>query len=367
MNKKIAPLLFLPFLLLTGCGNAESNTKAVFGFGDLSYVEYLPRTNSEIESSLSNKEDFLLVIYLQGCGCWTDFENKVLNKYISNYHIPVYAIESKSVTSTFGGLLTSSEIKDTPILGIYENGVLKKKAAYSSSNEMFKIYSAFEDWMDESIILPRQYYIDKSTFDTMLQGTEPFIVYYSLKGCPDCGLLDKLFLEDYMSKQDMAKRIYVVETYTEGFRLVDGVYDKPHWQEVKDTYGLSNAKNTLFGYNTGYVPTLQYIVPDGTDHLVTNDISPIIKDMFVSNNDAIAKDKNGNVVFSSTYFTTERMSAIKYGAGLSALDTITLKASDYVSGEDDEGNPVIEINSEETVKYYFPFAQAFLETYLPLI
>ena len=122
---------------------------------------------------------------------------------------------------------------------------------------------------------PYGYNINLTQLNTLLKGDEKFILNWSLAVCPDCKTFDHTLLKEYLkaNPKDKSTPLYIIETLSEGLRLVDGVSNSAHWSMQKDVYGLSDTLNTEYGYATGFVPTLQVITPDGHDYVAGRAIS----------------------------------------------------------------------------------------------
>lgn len=128
-------------------------------------------------------------------------------------------------------------------------------------------------------------YINLDELNTLLKGSKPFILMWTMDGCPDCYAVLTKFKENYVKADFKAKMpLYLIETIA--WRMPG---NENLWQTIKDTYGLSNTFNKALGYSTGYVPSFQVITPDGSDHLSTNTVSVIITDMFVFQNEFVTR------------------------------------------------------------------------------
>lgn len=140
-------------------------------------------------------------------------------------------------------------------------------------------------------------YITLTELNRKLRGKTPFLLMWTLDGCPDCYAVLHKFLPPYLDttfKQTMP--LYLIET--KAWRVPGA---EKTWESIKDTYGLSNKLNIKSGYSTGFVPSFQVIVPDGTDHVATNRVSAIIHDMFVFQNEFVTK-RRFSYFISESYF-----------------------------------------------------------------
>lgn len=260
----------------------------------------------DVDDMIVDKQNFILVSYADyTCSCWSTFRDFVLAPYISDTNIPIYAIASNLLAGDYRGLPINRGQTNTPVIGVYEEGVYKFGLAYNEDSSVFTQKDKFTSWLERYILKPVMKYIPLSHLNTLLEGTDPFIVYWSLSVCPDCHALDRNFLPGFLKEHKGAQKLplYVIETYEMRVNTPE------LWTEIKNNYGLSELKNTVSGYGTGYVPGLQVIHPDGTNYLASGDISPIITDMFVFQNEFV--EKVGDVYkISNSYFNGVR--AVKY-------------------------------------------------------
>lgn len=290
--------------VLAGCGNNNNNAngKVTLSFGDMNLTSYITLTKDiDVQTLRDKKENFILVSYADpNCGCWGTFSESVLIPYVKETHIPIYAIYTRNIADDdFHGLPISSDKSNTPVIGIYKDGQYKVGANYFSNEHIFKKIDDFKNYMNRYITAPAAYYVSFNQLDTMLKGDDKFILYWSWKLCPDCSQFDLRFLKDYFAKNNKSRNVpfYLIETHD--------VRQTDQWQAIKDKYGLSETFNTASGFGKGYVPTLQMINPDGTDHLSNGSIAPIIEDMFVCRNEFFSNE-NGVYTITDSYFNGVR-------------------------------------------------------------
>ena len=106
--------------------------------------------------------------------------------------------------------------------------------------------------------MPTMYYISRSDLRRKIDDDESFIIYYSDGECFDCKSMYSNYLRDFLDKHTDTKKFYVIETRSEGVRLKNGLSNQEQWDEFKREYGLSKVGNSTFGYDVGYVPTVQF-------------------------------------------------------------------------------------------------------------
>lgn len=302
-TKFLTLIALLTTSLLSGCGSGQDN-KIIITYGDKTLDSYIVLTTEQDLITMIDREDnFILVSYADPrCSCWGTFEESVIKPYVRDYDIPIYVIETNALSDDdFYGLPINSDKSNTPVLGLYENGKYKVGANYFSNPLIFQKINDFINYLNRYISKPYGYYVDFDQVDALLKGKDKFILNWSWKLCPDCAEFDRRFLKSYIEDNPSEKQlpIYVVDTHV----VRNG--DQEVWQEIKDTYGLSQARNKDYGYSSGYVPSLQIIEPDATDYVSNGDISPIIKDMFVYRNEKFSID-GSTYTITDSYFDGTR-------------------------------------------------------------
>lgn len=360
-NHKILALSSLLLVAsLSGCGN-ETNNKIILTYGDKSLNAYIRlNTEADLLTKVNNEENFILVSYAdETCSCWGMFESTVINPYVREYDIPIYVIHTDALLTGYYGLPINSGKTNTPVVGLFENGVYKYGTSYDQNAQVFREYNAFINYIDRYMTKPYVYYVSLAQLNDLMKGDEKFILNWALDICPDCKTFDHGLMKEYLKNHPKEKDVpfYVIETRSEGLRLLDGISNTEHWTAQKNKYGLSDVLNTTYGYSTGFVPTLQVIEPDGTDYVTLGDISPIISDQMVFQNEKVAYDEvNDKYYVSDSYYDGVR--ATKY-----------LGAYESQIGMEIDESAVYEQNSalrfDPTIRYDIQkgFATSFLDFY----
>ena len=200
------------------------------------------------------------------------------------------------------------EASDLPSIAVYERGKLKIQSVYLRDDRMmFKSYSKFREFIDNNVILPKMYYVEKDILDSYIAQDKEFNLYVARSACGDCNAVttDVLF-EWNQNVETVNDQLYVFDIqiyypinpgsgateeqkakYEEDLRI---------YQDIKDTYGLSEKNNPTFGYSTGMVPTFQRRKGN------------TVKDMIVVLNDSVDKE-NSKV---KSYFTSERVGQMSF-------------------------------------------------------
>lgn len=364
MKHKFGHFLLLGTLLLSGCNNTNAleQVQIMYKYSALSEVINLEDDENEsalekLENKINDKENFILVSYADHfCSCWRVFRDVILKDYINETKIPVYVIETKALNGDFKGLKIRKDMTNTPVIGVFKDGLCKYSIDYKSDSAIFNEPDKFKAWIDKRIKEPLMTYISLDEVNELTRGDTPFLLNWSLSVCPDCIALDQNFMPGYIAKLKATPKLpyYIIET-----REIRA--DTLRWSEVKDSYGLSDVKNTVSGYGTGFVPSLQIITPNGSgkDYISEGDLSPIISDMLVFQNDQIEK-VGDTFKIKDSYFNGER--GVKY------LGEYESEIGKVINPDD-----VIEIEREGETHYYFKpgarydahaaFAQKFFDYY----
>lgn len=307
--------------LLVGCSckkdEDKDDGKASLQVGDMNAQTYVTLTMSQLNEKINNKDSFVLFAYLEGCyGC--QLFKPILENAIRERNLIVYAINARDIEK---GHEIRDVIEYTPSIFIYKEGTMTFMSDPVKNEEYFSSNAGFLKLLDTYTDMPTLYYISKSQLDEKIANGESFIIYYSRSSCSDCSYLNRNYLKTYLNENDKTKKFYIIETDAEGIRYTNDEYDAELWQSFKDSYGLSNANNSL-GHGVGYVPTLQYY-EDG-----------VVKEMMVYFNDCEYiqnGDGSYSVVINNSYYSdnpylNQTLSASEYKDLLSPFYNQKLKS-----------------------------------------
>lgn len=322
MNKKIS--LFLMPILLLGAGSLSScngDGKVNLVFGDQNATSYSTINFLDLKEKVNSRETFLLVVqYSDGCGCWVNEARPIVEKFVNEKHVIIYHIKYEELSgggNDFGITIRTGEVS----FAIFSKGEVAR-CITTSDGTALKQYSSFKTYMSETVNLPRFYYVSLSQLDSLKASSKKNVIYFSRKTCSDCSYLNRNYLQDFLNEHsNYSKNIYVLECDAKGIRLDDeGNLDSEQWQAFKHQYGLSTLNNPTYGYDTGYVPTLQ---------IVSNNsyLSQI-----VYFNDSITKQDEKYYV-SNSYFTEERLPNLEYLSGFrgtKVLKGLEVPSSDVI-------------------------------------
>lgn len=354
---KIKNLLFLPLLLstitLSSCNEEQNKINLLYGQqikNDVTYVDY-----QQIKEKFLKHETFIVTVFANNCRCWSDLHS-ILKQYISNYHIEVFAISYNDFLlaskSNNDNVFDLNIVSGSTTFAVVENGKLRFNELNTEKTKMLRSYNAFEEFMNDLVILPKMFYIDLDQLNELFETDKTSLIYFSRSNCSDCLYFNDYFLRNYQ----MQKNMYILDCESIGVREYDGEGNltsesATKWQEFKDNYYLSNVNNKDYGYDTGYVPTL----------LLFNGNSTTKKPTFISGaiyfNDELAKE-NDEYIIKNSYYTEERKSKLPY------LNNVENKV--LVGTKIDENNitvygEYISWNKIDASKYHDPLVKAFLD------
>ena len=339
MKKLATFLLLVPALLLSSCRDGEiDKSKIALDFGrefknDITDLSKLGELNySQLIDTIDKKQNFVLLVYNEGCGCWTDFR-PVVKEFFNRYKIDFKIVNVDEIPGNNKyDIYTGKSLM--PAICFFRRGKLIRQTVYgklkAENRQLFKEFDAFEEYMFKNIYLPKMYYLDKEALDAKISNDSSFNLYIGRSACGDCIEVEQNILYKWSTSlkstipQDI---LYVFD--------IQQYRPTPEYQSIKDQYGLSTTINTTFGYGEGCVPTFQRIT-DGD-----------ITDMITVLNDS--KDEN-NIVHS--YFNEDRVNA---------SPMLRSHSSEYIfDGKEYEGK----FDRVLQLEWHTPIVQLYLDTYV---
>lgn len=277
MRKIVAIICSLLLFVSIVSGCSCSKNKASLAIGDMNAIRYVDIDFDELDSMTYNKDSFVLYFHRESCGHCQDFD-PIINSVIKKRNLIIYSVDLDYVRMPSNHELRVLE--GTPSLVVYKDGEILFKTDPNKNEKYFTSGEGFESFLDKYTYMPTMYYISRSDLRRKIDDDESFIIYYSDGECFDCKSMYNNYLRDFLDKNTDTKQFYVIETRSEGVRLTDGLANQEQWNEFKREYGLSKAGNSIFGYDVGYVPTVQfYNKGELRDMLVyLNDIRETVSD-----------------------------------------------------------------------------------------
>ena len=305
--KKLNSFLLANIALFSAAclGACSSEEKVDIMFGDMQATGVTTITYDKLKEQVDSKKNFLVAVqYNDTCSCWSRDAKPVLEQYVKEKHVNIYHVKLEDLDAhknRFDIKIVSGNVS----FAIFEDGKVKQTIT-TDENKTLKDYATFSSYMNSRVTLPRIYYVDLNTINSLYKKNEKNIVYFSRSTCGDCSYLETHYLKTWSKNNPgFAKKIYVLDCDQVGIRyLEDGkTVDTEGWQLFKHTYGLSKQNNPNYGYDNGYVPTMLLVQGDGTK---VNYLSGVV--VF---NDSLEKDGE-NFKVANTYFTTERKAKLQY-------------------------------------------------------
>ena len=347
------PILALATLGATGC---DSKKKTV-NIPRITYGTYIDTKAIEIdyteliERAVANEETMLIAVYdgtdgKSTCGCWNTFHD-VLDEYVSTYKTKIYFISQYQFSDGAEKLgLTIFKNSSNPTLALIEDG--RKVSEYIYSNDtkpMFTNIDSLRSAIKRVARDPNLMYVDQDILDDALfdKPQDKVVVEYVWRTCPDCNDCLPEVILPYSFDNEFSTNIWIIDLDIEGLLRVEGEKDKTNanYVEFLAEHHLSNTEDEKFGYDRGFVPTMQ-VWEKGT-----------LKDMTVYFNDSLEKDGDIYKV-SQTYYTSERVANLAY------TDTVLLGLE--VPAEDVTKWQTW--SADAARKYHKPILTSFLDMYV---
>lgn len=349
--KKLCKIL-LPFLVVTaanlsGCKNKnkDKGNQVLLSFGNIHAETYEQISTDDLNDIISWKESFLLVINSTTCGCWDSFKPN-LTKYINEQKVVCYQIPypeySRLEIEDRHGLNSLSSASTT--FAIFEQGKLKTSINTNDNEKIMYDYKSFKKYMDETVVLPKCFFIDKDDVYAIKNSGKNAVVYFERSGCGDCNTANPTILYSYIKNHKNMNKIYVLDC--QKYWRKSSAEDYTSYLAFKNEMGLSTVNNPTFGYDEGVFPFFSYI--ENGEY----------KSGCVIYNDEISK-QNDEYVVTHSYYTTERVSKLGYNAQVIEGLKIS-EASENAGG-------YISWNYNDQNKYYGTILTSFLDTMLPKV
>ncbi len=311
---------------LTGCGNGEIPAKVPLLFGSKEYTSETEITatshmkkledESALEAMIERKENFLLIVLgdaHETCGCWQTFHQNNIVRFQQETNVLFHYLYSNELREDHG--LDIGSQKAT--LAIFRDGkVAYQNADVPEDTDFYRDYPTFRRYMLDRITLPRVHFLSREQLSALYDGLAPFTIYFSRQTCGDCAYMQSTsYRAYYETHPEGIEDSYIIDMDAVGIGsvLVDGViyhkstsenanqYQKEAqalYDAFKIEYGLDEAEDNPAGYETGYVPTLYHVNPEGNG----KKRGDVIDMSGVFYNDLI---EDG--VIKRTYFTAERL------------------------------------------------------------
>ena len=356
--KKVLKLIYLPLLCLTlgsisSCSKGDERVKLTYG--EVTHQKYHEISYARFAQMIENKESFLLVVDPKGCACFSYFM-KASEDYIRENHLVLYYMK----VSDFNGNENKGVkvVEGSTSFSIFNKGQIQQSIVSNSSTEIMEKKEKFVEYIDQYIKKPNMYYVTKEDLDVMYHQGNKSLIYFARNKCGDCSYINGNFLYDYMYERE--EIMYVLDG-DETIRKYDkdgNLINKAEWIQFKEDYGLAEAKNPKYGYNTpfdaGVVPT--FLVVSGDSESTTYHSGAVAFNDFVSK-------VNNEYKLTTTYFSNARLNDLAYLNGLGSLEGIPVSKDEIQFFNEAETIGIW--RKENSANSYFTRVKAFLDTYLP--
>ena len=363
MKKKL--LTLLPLLLVPFTINACNSNKTSLTYG--TYIESDPSSLKELSctelknKATEDKEVFLLAVYQDkysdDCLCWNTFKNVIAN-YTNTYHEVVYTFNAYNQDESIKQLKIEKREDSTPLLYVFNGEKLVVKFSYADSQDK----AIFEDVKGEAmntrvhrkVNKPTMYYINEEYLESNYSKAESLCLLFFRSACSDCKYVIPNVIIPYINHHQLKSNLLLCDIqkqYEEARKEGASEEEKAHYQGLKDKYGLSEKGNSIYGYQNGVVPTIQYI-KNGK-----------LEDASVYFNDTVDKIEDVSFYISNSYYSEERLPNLKYLKNMSR-DKAVLKGKEIKNGIISNQKGGYYWSQEEASKAHRPLLEAFFDYYL---
>ena len=356
--KKILFLLPMLTLASVGLNGCIQDNKAHITYGTLVDTQAEEIEHGVLASKVARKETFFVAVYQSGttCGCWNAFKD-VLGQYVREYKTQMYYIGSDQFSGDMEkfGLTILSGVSD-PTFALFKEGKKVNEYIYGKDTKpMFETLTGLRKATSRIASDPQFYYVDQTYLDNALFTTkQDVVVYYFWHFCPDCNDCFPEVLIPYANKYNFSKKIWIIDLAIPGL-LIDPVTNEmnKNYQGYVDflrDHKMSYYEgNETFGYDRGFVPTIQTWKKGE------------LKDMTVYFNDGVEKNDNGKYVISRSYYSEDRVKNLAYTNEVLQGKEIPEEQVDIkINGE----NQSYSWKMDYARLYHKPILEAFLTKYV---
>lgn len=255
-------LLILPIILtsfLSSCGE-ENVVSGYTTFGKIydSIAEVFNRdydtSYDAFKQACNNKNSFVLITYNSyTCGCYVTFRN-ANKQYLFDNNIDVLTMDASNLENkeTFGYKLNSNGYY--PNICIFIDGEAKVQVDYSLGNDLFTSNEKFISFIDQYLSRSQLFLVSTEKFRELKTSNSSFLALYESETCGDCkNYLNRVLYPFVKANFTSLKEKFFYVVPRSNFTTDES------WIEAKNEFGLSNVTNTKYGYDVGFVPTIQYI------------------------------------------------------------------------------------------------------------
>lgn len=346
----ILPILAIATLGATGC----NRKKKTVNIPRITYGTYIDQTAREInydelyEKAVVNEETMLLAVYKDNdnCSCWKDF-HVILDKYVKTYNTKVYYIARSQFSSDSDRLgLHIVEEGSNPTFALLEDGSVSSEYTYNKDTKlMFQNLETLRSAIKRIARDPNLFMVDQTYLDNALftNPVDKAVVQYIWRTCPDCNDCLPEVLLPYSFDNEFSTNIWLIDLEIEGLLLENGekATGNDNYVEFMKNHFLSDKLNATYGYDRGFVPTIQ-VWEKG-----------VLKDANVYFNDALTQEGDVYKVTRS-YYTTDRVAHLAYTD--TVLQGLEVPATDVTKWGS--------WSQEAARKYHKPILESFLDMYV---
>lgn len=265
MLKRLISLFISLFVLFNVAGCKENMNDKILLEGNMDNVLLVELEADELQEKIENKEDFMLVIKLEGCSSCEAFNNDVLKPFIKETHAVIYSIYAHKLDAA-PKYDNKPKYKLAPNFQIYKQGKSIVSVNYDTSKKYFTNLDEFKSFISKYVIYPKIIEVSEETLDSYIKQGKSFILYIGWSKCGDCALVYDNVLKEYLiNKQSNQTILYLeVDEYRRNKPSSMPVIDENstpedilHYENYMKWLTFANKYEFAF-YRDGKVPTFHY-------------------------------------------------------------------------------------------------------------
>lgn len=360
----IIPLLFLS---LTGCdknSSSKEDNKIHLTYGNKmqTTVESLKELSTAelYEKAYNEKETFLLAVhqgkYSEDCLCWSTFKSVIVN-YMGKTNEIIYLYNAQEQDESIANLKITKYEDSTPALYIFDG--TNKIASFSYRNNEDRVIfenlkcEEMKKRIHEYVKYPQLYYnYPEYILHNTVKYHSSLAVLFIRSGCGDCQYVIPNIILPYIKTHELKAYITIIdlqELYDLSKDETASEERRNEYQATKEYCKLTENMSSKYGYLNGVVPTMQYYKAGS------------LEDSSVFFNDEIAKKDDGSYYISNSFYTSERLTSIKYASNVknNVLKGMEISKEDVITTT----SGYTYWSQEKAAEYHTPLLTAFLDYY----
>lgn len=243
--------LLLPIFLLSSCNTPTNGERLYFPYGNTQTENWISMDKEEWKELRTAQGSYIVYAYVSGCLTCHDIVEPRLQHLINTYGIPIYRVNYSTLDSSDP---LKAGFEAGPSIGFYKDGKKIKVTNYLKNEKVFSNDTAFFNFVEQYIVLPKAFYLSLDDIKKKQQEKETFYLLFTRSSCSDCSSLFQHVLTPYLWDHSV-ENLYLLECDVEGIRLQNGEFSEENWSNFKKEWNLTSSSS--YGYLSGVVPTIQ--------------------------------------------------------------------------------------------------------------